>query len=216
MRFRTLLMIIGAIVVALTFAFPLWQPLLERTTTTAGGGMAGLPDDLQPVFAALPPDQQQLYLGILAQNPENAVNMLRASLRQPVQAPSDMSVLPSLTGPVEVGSGTFQRIDALRWGQGNVTVIEQVDGSKLLWLEDFSVANGPDLRVVLSASDRPQVVADIRQGDLDVDLGQLLGNIGNQYYEIPTDTDLTQYGSVVIYSPSVDLIYAFAPLTMRG
>jgi hypothetical protein len=69
--------------------------------------------------------------------------------------------------------------------------------------------------VVLSAAAQPLTVEEMRQSELDIDLGQLAGNTGNQHYEIPADTDLAQYRSVVIYSATLNMIYSYAPLIIR-
>ncbi|MBE2182706.1 MAG: DM13 domain-containing protein [Anaerolineae bacterium] len=214
MRFRVIFMLLGAIAVALTFTFPLWQPLLQGNSGEVGLIAPFLPEGLQDIFAALPPDQQNAYRAIGGQNPEYATAILNAAMQPPVPAPSDMEALPSLIGPVQVGSGRFERIDAIRWGQGDVVIFQQVDNSKLLRFENFSVANGPSLRVVLSASRRPATVDEMQLNNLDIDLGQLAGTFGNQNYEIPADTDLSQYASIVIYSPIVEMIYTIAPLTL--
>jgi len=216
MRFRVIFMLLGAIVVALTFAFPLWQPLFQGGSSETSRIAPFLPDDLQDIFAALPVEQQNAYRAIGAQNPEHAAAMLNAAMQPPVPAPSDMEALPSLTGPVQVGTGEFQRIDPLRWGQGDVTIFQQVDNTKVLRFENFSVANGPTLRLVLSASRAPATIDEMRLNNLDIDLGLLAGTYGNQNYEIPADTNLSQYGSVVIYSPSLEMIYTFAPLTISS
>jgi len=50
--------------------------------------------------------------------------------------------------------------------------------------------------------------------DLDFDAGPLRGTFGTQNYELPIELDLSQYGSVVIYSPSLDTIYSIAPLVL--
>lgn len=212
MRLRLLSVLIGAVLVALTFTFPVWQPLFQTEDAGPQRALPGLPSDLDAVFQALPADQQAAYQQLAAENIDTVIAMLNASVQQPVQAPSEMELLPSLTGPVRVGTGTFRRIDALRWGQGDVVIYEEVDEAKLLRLENFNVANGPNLRVVLSASSEPLTVEAMRQDNLDIDLGQLAGTVGNQNYEVPADTDLSRYRTVVIFSPSVNLIYAYAPL----
>jgi hypothetical protein len=45
-----------------------------------------------------------------------------------------------------------------------------------------------------------------------IDLGQLVGTVGNQNYTIPTDVDLADYFSIVLYSPSLNLIMSYATL----
>jgi hypothetical protein len=48
------------------------------------------------------------------------------------------------------------------------------------------------------------------------EIGILKGTNGNQNYELPPQLDLQSYGSVVIYSPALDMIYSVAPLFMRN
>ena len=45
-----------------------------------------------------------------------------------------------------------------------------------------------------------------------IDLGSLKGNIGNQNYEIPAGTDLSQYQSIVIYCQPFHVVFATATL----
>lgn len=83
-------------------------------------------------------------------------------------------------------------------GSGRALILELETGEQLVRFEDLDVSNGPDLLVILSPSpviDRQDTYAD---GDF-LDLGPLKGNQGNQNYEIPGGTDLTQYGSIVIW-----------------
>lgn len=89
-------------------------------------------------------------------------------------------------------SGTFKDADSFHRGSGKATVYVLPDGKRVLRFEDFTVTNGPALSVYLVRS---------ADGNVDsgfLDLGKLKGNKGNQNYEIPTDTDLNAYGSVVI------------------
>ena len=48
--------------------------------------------------------------------------------------------------------------------------------------------------------------------DQTIDLGQLLGTAGNQNYEIPADVNLAGYNSLVLFSPSLNLIMSYAAL----
>ena len=45
-----------------------------------------------------------------------------------------------------------------------------------------------------------------------LDLGSLKGNVGNQNYEIPSGTDLSQFKSVVIYCVPFHVVFATATL----
>jgi hypothetical protein len=216
MRFRALIVLLGALLVAATFTFPLWQPLLEASVQdTPEELFAGLPASMQVMFAAFTPEQQAAYQAIAAQDRARGVSMVQAALSPPIDAPADMIALPSMVGASMVAEGEFERLDAIRWGMGDVVMYQEADDSRILFFENFSVANMRDLRVVLSAAEAPITPIDMRFNSADIDLGQLIGTVGNQYYEVPSDFDLTPYNSVVIYSPSLDMIYTFAPITVR-
>lgn len=215
MRLRVVLLLIGAAMVALTFTFPLWQPLLDRPVVGSATSNTGLATDLQTVLQAFPPDQQAAYQAIIAANPQNGAAMLEAAIADPIPAPEDMASIPSMNGPSVAATGSFVRVDPIRWGQGEVTLYQQANEEKVLRFENFSVANGPSLRVILSASEEPTTVDAMRQGGIEVDLGQVLGTRGAQNYAVAAEIDLSQYGSIVIYSPTLNLIYTYASLTMR-
>lgn len=109
--------------------------------------------------------------------------------------------------PVAVVSGTVVGVDDAHLGSGTATVYD-VDGSRVLRLEDFEVTNGPDLHVYLApigADGAPDV-------DAGVDLGSLRGNIGDQNYDVPADVDLTQPLAVVIWCQPFRVTFATAPL----
>ena len=102
--------------------------------------------------------------------------------------------------------GTFRDADSFHRGSGTATVYAQADGKRFLRFEDFTVTNGPDLSVYLVRS----ADGDVASGFLD--LGPLKGNIGNQNYEIPAGTDLTQYKSVVIWCVAFSVSFSVAAL----
>ncbi len=80
------------------------------------------------------------------------------------------------------------------------------DGERFLRFEDFTVTNGPALSVYLVRS----ADGDVSSGYLD--LGPLKGNKGNQNYQIPGDTDLSAYESVVIWCVPFGVTFATALL----
>lgn len=212
-RFRLLFILLGALLVAATFSFPRWSHLLlpdEAETTSEI--FSGLEPELQPTFAALPPDQQSAYRLRAATDPQRALEMVNAALQPPTEVPEAEQALPSMSGAVEAATGEFIRLDPIRWAQGDVIIYEQADGSKVLRFENFSVINAPDLQVVLSQSPLPATPQEMRLNDAQIELGGLIGTIGAQNYEIPRDTNLTRYQSIVLYSRALDLIYSVAPL----
>jgi hypothetical protein len=82
-------------------------------------------------------------------------------------------------------------------------VIPIESGSNVLRLEDLVVTNGPDLYVYLST--------DKSASDF-VNLGRLKANIGNQNYEVPEGTDLTKYGTVLIWCKAFSVLFGSADL----
>jgi hypothetical protein len=215
MRLRIFIVLLGALVVALTFTFPLWQPLLSQQGSDAAAEIIpGLPPNLQEQFVTFTPEQQQAYLTVAAEDPSLAVAMIRAALSPPIPAPDEMRIVPSMNGPVDIGGGEFERIDAVRWGSGEATVYEQADGSKVVRFEGFSVSNGPNLRVVLSLSPAPLTPEEMRLNAREIEIGQLVGTTGSQNYAVAAEINIREYRSIVIYSASLDLIYSYAPLAL--
>jgi hypothetical protein len=213
MRFRFLFMGLGALGVVVIFTFPLWQPLLQPTAQQAAQvAIPGMNASLQASFESFLPEQQAAYLAVAEADPARAIAMIQAALRQPINAPEEMAGLPSMVGPVRVVRSQFQRLDAVRWAQGELSVYEEADNTLLARFENFSTSNAPDLRVLMAAAAAPATLEALGPIEQTIDLGQLLGTVGNQNYEIPADVDLANYNSLVLYSPSLNLIMSYAPL----
>jgi hypothetical protein len=106
-------------------------------------------------------------------------------------------------------SGQFTDYDDFHQGRGTATVYTLGDETRVLRFEDFEVTNGPDLHVLLVPHENPG-----GQEDLDgyIDLGSLKGNVGDQNYQIPNDTDISGYGSIVIYCLPFHVIFSIATL----
>lgn len=215
MRFRLLLIGVGAVLVALTFTFPLWAPLLESEEAAPEERFPGLSAQLQEAFQLLPQEQQAAYFTIAETDRTRAARMIEAALSGGYPAPESEMEMPTLSGPVVAATGNFQQVDAVRWAQGTVTIYRQADDTKLMRFEDFSTVPGPDVRVFLSASPVPLTEADLRARGIELDLGQLVGTSGNQNYPIPREVNLADYASVVLYSPSLEMVYSYAPLFLR-
>jgi hypothetical protein len=75
---------------------------------------------------------------------------------------------------------------------GNAVVLGDGTGQRFVRFEEFETDNGPDLNVYLVNSSAGGV------SDF-VDLGNLKGNVGDQNYEIPVDTNLDVYDTVLIW-----------------
>lgn len=74
----------------------------------------------------------------------------------------------------------------------------------ILRLEDLDATNGPDLHLFLAKPGS-------KTGD-GINLGKLKGNIGNQNYELPQNTDLSVYSKVVIYCKQFSVDFGYSEL----
>jgi hypothetical protein len=109
---------------------------------------------------------------------------------------------------VAVATGSFVGADNFHKGTGEVFLH---DG--FLRFEDLDVTNGPDLRVLLVKHPNPKDRDDLgEEGVGYFELAKLKGNVGNQNYDIPSDVDLSEYGSIVIYCKPFHVIFASATL----
>jgi hypothetical protein len=111
-----------------------------------------------------------------------------------------------------LASGTFRDADAAHRGSGTATVLETGGGAHLVRLTDFEVTNGPDLEVWLVADPDPANSAAVKASTW-VSLGRLKGNIGDQTYQVPEDTDINAYKSVVIWCEQFGVLFSPAALS---
>jgi hypothetical protein len=99
-------------------------------------------------------------------------------------------------------------------GSGEVVVYQLADNSRILRLQDFSVDNGPDLYVYLVPVDPVPATSGTEIAGY-YNLGSLKGNVGDQNYEIPSELDLSQFKSVVIWCEAFAVPFAAAPLAIQ-
>jgi hypothetical protein len=110
---------------------------------------------------------------------------------------------------VIIRQGQFKDADSVHKGSGTATFYQRPDGTYLLSFEDFAVCCGPDLYVFLAGNPAPTSQADL--GDY-LELSSLKASTGNQEYEIPAGTDLSQINSIVIYCKPFQVIISTATL----
>ena len=109
-------------------------------------------------------------------------------------------------------TGEFRDADSFHKGSGTATIFEIVaTGERVLRFEDFRVTNGPDLRVLLANAANPESHSDLDESGY-VELSELKGNVGPQNYEIPSDFDLSNAQSVVIYCNPFRVVFSVATL----
>ena len=93
---------------------------------------------------------------------------------------------------------------------GEVRVLRESSGARVLRLEGLTTSNGPDLFVYLSAN--PAHGPESAFDDTYVSLGHLKGNQGDQNYALPANVDLSKYSSVVIWCHRFSAAFAAADL----
>jgi hypothetical protein len=95
--------------------------------------------------------------------------------------------------------------------RGTATVFQLADGKKTLRLSDFATSNGPDVHVYLVAAGDAKDNDTVTKAGF-IDIGSLKGNIGDQNYDLPADTDLAKYRAVTIWCKRFSVNFATAPL----
>lgn len=107
-------------------------------------------------------------------------------------------------------SGTFQDADAAHKGSGKAEILT-AGGLNVLRFTEFTVTNGPDLEVWLVEEPAPQSSSDVKNSKW-ISLGVLKGNKGDQSYQIPAGTDISKYGSAVIWCEQFGVLFSSATL----
>ena len=128
-------------------------------------------------------------------------------VEDPAPAPVEPAAPAEPAGPVQLASGSFVGIDH---GTSGAAAFFEVDGANVLRIEGLSTDNGPDLFVYLSA--RPVADGEAALNEDVVNLGKLKGNVGDQTYEVPDDTDLSTYSTVVIWCERFSSAFGAADL----
>jgi hypothetical protein len=95
--------------------------------------------------------------------------------------------------------------------RGTATIFQLADGKKTLRLSDFATSNGPDVHVYLVAAGDAKDNDTVTKAGF-IDIGSLKGNIGDQNYDLPADTDLAKYRAVTIWCKRFSVNFGTAPL----
>jgi hypothetical protein len=155
-------------------------------------------------FPAPSPDRQEPAQASEAGASEAAAEMPDKKMDDPM--PAAVSDAPAIAV-----QGQFKDADSFHKGAGTATIYQLPDGSHVLRFENFETTNGPDLHVLLSKHPAPASQDEVMDGY--IDLGSLKGNIGNQNYDIPAGTDISEYKSIVIYCMPFHVVFSTATLS---
>ena len=140
-----------------------------------------------------------------------------ARVNNSLDEPMDQTLLQqqpqNITSATNTGQDTLRTAsfvgvgDGIHNAEGIAKLIPLQDGSDILRLENLQVTNGPDLYVYLAT--------DKSASDF-VGLGKLKANNGNQNYNIPSQTDLTKYDTVLIWCRPFSVLFGSAELTLAS
>jgi hypothetical protein len=134
-------------------------------------------------------------------------SMDQAQLEQQQSQPQNTTLTTS-TRQSTLRTGSFVGVgDGIHNAEGIAKVIPLQDRSNILRLENLRVTNGPDLYVYIAT--------DKSASDF-VSLGKLKANNGNQNYDIPSETDLTKYDTVLIWCRPFSVLFGSAELALAS
>lgn len=125
---------------------------------------------------------------------------------------------PAAGKTAAASSGTLfdgQFHDAAHKTAGTASIHRLADGTRVLRLTNFETSNGPDVHVYLVAAEDAKDNDTVTRAGF-VELGSLKGNIGDQNYDVPADTDLSKYRSVTIWCRRFGVNFGTAPLMPRS
>jgi hypothetical protein len=111
--------------------------------------------------------------------------------------------------PIVLSRGDFRGL--AHETKGLAAVYQLPDGKRLLRLSNFETSNGPDVHVYLVAAEVAKDNATVKQVGF-IDLGTLKGNMGDQNYTVPADTDLNKYRAVSIWCARFGVNFGAATL----
>jgi len=131
---------------------------------------------------------------------ESMDQILQQQQQQQQQTQNTITTASTLRTGSFVGVG-----DGIHNAEGEAKVIPfQNENSNILRLENLRVTNGPDLYVYLATD---KTASDF------VNVGKLKANNGNQNYDIPAGTDLTNYDTVLIWCRPFSVLFGSAELS---
>jgi len=193
----------GAVYVA--YRLGLHRLLLRHRVATA---VVGLPLLAASLFAGdylLSPLWERSYLE--EASPIEVIASPTATTDTDTMLPVSMTdAPPAAPMPGIRAQGRFEGADDFHFGRGDAQIIRTADGNHILRFENFSVRNGPDLYVYLSADPAGEKV------DEALNLGRLKATDGAFNYEIPQSIDLASVKSVIVWCRQFSTLFAVALL----
>lgn len=206
--------IIGiAVIIVVIAGLAITQPWLYFVTNEVDEAFPGLTTEQRDAVRNMPEEEKDALVAMAKDNEDMAKEVAIAQTGADAVVPQEQQAMPPdmPAEPLVHASGSFIDIDPIHGAVGTATIYELPGGDRVLRFEDFRSKNGPDLHVYLSTEVPTSTFAGL--GDNEIHLGSLKGNVGNQNYEIPTEVDLSQYRSVVIYCRPFRVVFSSAALS---
>jgi hypothetical protein len=122
-------------------------------------------------------------------------------------AGSPTAAPPDTTTTRILAKGEFSKVDAIHYARGTATLGVGADGKKVLRFDNFTSAQGPDLKVYLGLREDG---SKLKEGGLN--LGPLPATDGSYNISLPDNLDLTRYKSVVIWCEAFSVTFSVASL----
>ena len=120
-----------------------------------------------------------------------------------------VTVDQNFTGTV-LKSGAFENLNYM--SSGAVAIEEQNGKLFVVFGDDFTTPNGPDLVVYLTKNSAPSIRADVQNG---IELQELKSTRGMQVYAIPENAAIDDYNSVTIHCRAFNVPWSYAPLAPK-
>ena len=121
-------------------------------------------------------------------------------------APIPPAATPSATGTL-ISRGELVGVDSFHTGSGDVLLVRGPEGNVILRFENYSVRNGPDLRIYLTPDPGGNVGV---EGALH--LGKIKATNGFVNYDVPAGVDPSIFRAAVIYCQPFSVTFATAML----
>ncbi|HEU4444696.1 MAG TPA: DM13 domain-containing protein [Nitrososphaeraceae archaeon] len=211
--------VISAIVIIIvgTGAFYLVSPLFISTEVNEPLPTSAVQSESFQRFIAMNEEQKMQEAKQMSSQERDEIMSAATKVNNSIDEPMDQVLEQQQPQPQNTTSTTNTEQNILRTGsfvgvgdgihnaEGIAKVVPLQGGSNVLRLENLHVTNGPDLYVYLAT--------DESASDF-VSLGKLKANNGNQNYDIPSETDLTRYNTVLIWCRPFSVLFGSAELTL--
>ena len=210
--------IISAIIIIVgAGAYYLASPLFISTEINEPLPTSAVQSESFQRFIAMNEEEKMQTAKQMSSQERNEIMSAAARVNNSLDEPMDQTLLQqqpqNITSATNTGQDTLRTAsfvgvgDGIHNAEGIAKLIRLQDGSNIIRLENLQVTNGPDLYVYLAT--------DKSASDF-VSLGKLKANNGNQNYNIPSQTDLTKYDTVLIWCRPFSVLFGSAELALAS